>query len=249
MDLKDKVAIITGSSRGIGREIALKFAENGAQIIVNYPVDGEADNAQRVVEEIEELGAEARAIKADVTDTTEVKSLVKETRKAFDKIDVLVNNAGITRDNLLIRMREKDWDAVLDVNLKGAFNTTKAVSRVMMKQRAGTIINIASVVGLMGNAGQANYSASKAGLIGFSKSIAREMAPRNITVNAVAPGFIETAMTDELSDEVVAEMTDNIPLEDFGQPEDVADTVLFLASDAANYITGEVIRVDGGMAM
>ena len=249
MQIEDKVAIVTGSSRGIGREIALKFAENGAKVVVNYPVDAEAENAEAVADEVRDLGTEALAVKADVTDTKEVKGLIKETRKEFDKIDILVNNAGITRDKLLMRMREEDWDSVLDVNLKGAFNTTKAVSRVMMKQREGTIINIASVVGLMGNAGQANYSASKAGLIGFTKSVAREMAARNITVNAVAPGFIETAMTDELSDKVIAEMTDNIPLEDLGQPEDVANAVLFLASDAANYITGEVIRVDGGMAM
>jgi len=249
MQIKDKVAIVTGSSRGIGREIALKFAKNGAKVVVNYPVDGEAENAEAVAEEIEDLGTEALVVKADVTDTKEVKGLIKETRKEFDKIDILVNNAGITRDKLLMRMREEDWDSVLDVNLKGAFNTTKAVSRVMMKQREGTIINIASVVGLMGNAGQANYAASKAGLIGFTKSVAREMAARNITVNAVAPGFIETAMTDELSDKVIAEMTDNIPLDDLGQPEDVANAVLFLASDTANYITGEVIRVDGGMAM
>ena len=249
MQIEDKVAIVTGSSRGIGREIALKFAENGAKVVVNYPVDAEAENAEAVADEVRDLGTEALAVKADVTDTKEVKGLIKETRKEFDKIDILVNNAGITRDKLLMRMREEDWDSVLDVNLKGAFNTTKAVSRVMMKQREGTIINIASVVGLMGNAGQANYSASKAGLIGFTKSVAREMAARNITVNAVAPGFIETAMTDELSDKVIDEMTDNIPLEDLGQPEDVANAVLFLASDAANYITGEVIRVDGGMAM
>ncbi|MGM0501970.1 MAG: 3-oxoacyl-[acyl-carrier-protein] reductase [Bacillota bacterium] len=249
MEVEDKVAIVTGSSRGIGKQIALKFAENGAKVVVNYPVDAEADSAQAVVEEIEQLSGTAIAVKADVTDAKEVKSMVKQTKKEFDKIDILVNNAGITRDKLLIRMREADWDSVLDVNLKGAFNTTKAVSRVMMKQREGTIINIASVVGLMGNAGQANYAASKAGLIGFTKSTAREMAKRNITVNAVAPGFIETAMTDELSDKVVAEMTDNIPLEEFGQPEDVANTVLFLASAAADYITGEVIRVDGGMAM
>ena len=249
MEVKDKVAIVTGSSRGIGKEIALKFAENGAKVVVNYPVDGEADNAEQLVAEIKDLGSEAVAIKADVTDSKEVKSLVKKTRKEFDRIDILVNNAGITRDKLLMRMKEEDWDSVLDVNLKGAFNTTKAVSRVMMKQRAGTVINVASVVGLMGNAGQANYSASKAGLIGFTKSVAREFAKRNITVNAVAPGFIETAMTDELSDKVVEEMTSNIPLEDFGQPEDVANAVLFLASDLSNYITGEVIRVDGGMAM
>lgn len=249
MQIKDEVAIITGSSRGIGRKIALKFAKNGAKVVVNYPVESEAENAEAVVEEVKELGSEAVAIKADVTDADEVKSLVKEVRKEFDKIDILVNNAGITRDKLLIRMKEEDWDSVLDVNLKGAFNATKAVSRVMMKQRGGKIVNIASVVGLMGNPGQANYSASKAGLIGLTKTVAREMASRNITVNAVAPGFIETAMTDELSDKVIEEMTGNIPLEDLGQPDDVANAVLFLASDAAKYITGEVIRVDGGMAM
>ena len=249
MKIEDEVAIITGSSRGIGREIALKFAEQGAKVVVNYPVADEAENAEQVVKEVKDIGAEARAIQADVTEMDEVKSLVKKTREEFDKIDILVNNAGITRDKLLIRMREEDWDSVLDVNLKGAFNATKAVSKVMMKQRSGKIVNIASVVGLMGNPGQTNYSASKAGLIGFTKSVAREMAARNITVNAVAPGFIETAMTDELSEKVIEEMTGNIPLEELGQPEDVANAVLFLASDASEYITGEVIRVDGGMAM
>ncbi|AGB41363.1 3-oxoacyl-(acyl-carrier-protein) reductase [Halobacteroides halobius DSM 5150] len=249
MRVKDKVALITGSSRGIGKQVALKLAREGAKIVVNYPLEAEAENAQQVVAEIEKLGAKATAIKADVTNLKEVKSMVKQTKKEYGSLDILVNNAGITKDTLLMRMKEKDWDAVLDVNLKGAFNATKAVSRLMMKQRSGRIINVSSVVGLMGNAGQANYSASKAGLIGLTKSTARELAKRGITVNAVAPGFIETAMTDELSDKVVKKMTDEIPMQEFGQPEDIADTILFLASDEARYITGEVIRIDGGMAM
>ncbi|GAB6138438.1 3-oxoacyl-[acyl-carrier-protein] reductase [Halanaerobaculum tunisiense] len=249
MQVKDKIALITGSSRGIGKQIALKLASEGAKIVVNYPVESEADSAAQVVAEIEEQGSEAKAIKADVTEMEEVKEMVKEIKQEFGQLDILVNNAGITKDTLLMRMKEQDWDDVLEVNLKGAFNTTKAVTRLMMKQRSGSIINISSVVGLRGNAGQANYSASKAGLIGLTKSTARELAKRNVTVNAVAPGFIETAMTDELSEEVVENTIDEIPLADLGQPEDVADTVLFLASEAADYITGEVIRVDGGMAM
>ncbi|GAB6098479.1 3-oxoacyl-[acyl-carrier-protein] reductase [Halanaerocella petrolearia] len=249
MEVKDKVALITGSSRGIGREIALKLAKKGAKIVINYPIESEAVNAKEVASEVEELGAEAVTMKADVTDMKEVKKMVKKVKKECGNLDILVNNAGITRDTLLMRMKEEDWDDVLDVNLKGAFNATKAVSRLMMKQRSGRIINISSVVGLRGNAGQANYSASKAGLIGLTKSTARELAKRGVTVNAVAPGFIETAMTDELSDKVVEKMTDEIPMQFFGQPEDVANTVTFLASEEARYITGEVIRVDGGMAM
>ncbi len=249
MNLKDKVAIVTGSSRGIGKEIALKFAQNGAKLVINYPFAGEEDNAKGVVEEIEELGGEAIALEADVTDGKSIKRLAKEVKKRFGKIDILVNNAGITRDKLLMRMKESDWDAVLEVNLKGAFNATKAVMRTMMKQRSGRIINISSVVGLMGNAGQANYSASKAGLIGLTKSTAKEIAKRGVTVNAIAPGFIETAMTDQLDDNVVEKMLAAIPLNAFGKPEDIANTALFLASDQARYITGEVIRVDGGMVM
>ncbi|MCK8816928.1 3-oxoacyl-[acyl-carrier-protein] reductase [Natroniella sulfidigena] len=249
MSLKGKVALVTGSSRGIGKVIALKLAEEGAKLVINYPVADEAESAQQVVEEIEDLGAEAIALQADVTAMEEVKGMVKEVKQEFDTIDILVNNAGITRDTLLLRMKEEDWDAVLDVNLKGAFNVTKAISRIMMKQRSGRIINISSVVGLMGNAGQSNYAASKAGLIGFTKSVAKELAPRGVTANAIAPGFIETAMTDQLSDKVVEQMLSVIPANSFGQPEDVADTALFLASEGAKYITGEVIRVDGGMTM
>ncbi|WP_018249677.1 3-oxoacyl-[acyl-carrier-protein] reductase [Orenia marismortui] len=249
MRLEGKVALVTGSSRGIGKAIALKLAQEGAKIVINYPFEGEAQNAEKVVKEIESIGSKAIAIEADVTDMKQVKAMVKETKAEFDSIDILVNNAGITRDTLLMRMKESDWDSVLTVNLKGAFNATKAVTRTMMKQRSGRIINISSVVGLMGNPGQANYSASKAGLIGFTKSVAKELATRGITVNAIAPGFIETAMTDELADKVVEEMIAAIPMKAFGQPEDIANTAIFLASDEARYITGEVIRVDGGMVM
>jgi len=249
MKLKDKVAVVTGSSRGIGKAIALKLAKEGAKIVVNYPFEGEVENAQKVVSEIEALGGQAVAIEADVTDMNQVKELVKTTTKELGGLDILVNNAGITRDTLLMRMKESDWDAVLTVNLKGAFNATKAVTRTMMKQKSGRIINMSSVVGLMGNAGQANYAASKAGLIGFTKSVAKELATRGITVNAIAPGFIKTAMTDELPEKVIEEMIAAIPMKEFGEVEDIANLVSFLASDEARYITGEVIRVDGGMVM
>ncbi len=249
MRVKDKVALVTGSSRGIGKQIALKLAAEGAKVAVNYPVAAEADNAEEVVAEIRELGQEAKAVKADVTKKEAVEDMISAIKEDWETIDIVVNNAGITRDTLIMRMKETDWQQVIDVNLTGAFNVIKAVTRTMMKQRSGKIINISSVVGLRGNAGQANYSASKAGLIGLTKSTAQEFAKRGINVNAVAPGFIETAMTDELSDQVVEEITDQIPMEDFGQPEDVANAVLFLASEEASYITGEVIRIDGGMAM
>ncbi len=249
MKLQDKVAIVTGSSRGIGKAIALKLAAEGAKLVINYPFAGEADNANQVVEQIEAEGGEAMALEADVTEIDQLKAMVKEVKSKFNSIDILVNNAGITRDTLLMRMKESDWDAVLDVNLKGSFNATKAVTRTMMKQRSGRIINISSVVGLMGNAGQANYAASKAGLIGLTKSTAKEMATRGITVNAIAPGFIKTAMTDELSDKVVEQMIAEIPMQSFGESEDIANLAVFLASDDARYITGEVIRVDGGMVM
>lgn len=249
MRVKDKVALVTGSSRGIGKQIALKLAAEGAKVAVNYPVAAEADNAEEVVAEIRELGQEAKAVKADVTKKEAVEDMISAIKEDWETIDIVVNNAGITRDTLIMRMKETDWQQVIDVNLTGAFNVIKAVTRTMMKQRSGKIINISSVVGLRGNAGQANYSASKAGLIGLTKSTAQEFAKRGINVNAVAPGFIETAMTDELSDQVVEEITDQIPMENFGQPEDVANAVLFLASEEASYITGEVIRIDGGMAM
>lgn len=249
MGLSDKVAVVTGSSRGIGKEIALSLAEKGALVAVNYPVEAEKENAQEVVKKIKELGKEAITIKANVAELEEVKEMMKQVKNKFGSIDILVNNAGITNDNLLLRMKEEDWDSVIDVNLKGVFNCTKAVTKIMMKQRSGKIINIASVVGIMGNAGQANYSASKAGVIGFTKSTAKELASRGITANAVAPGFIESKMTDQLSEEVIEEMLAAIPLDEFGKPEDVANTVSFLASQEADYITGQVINVAGGMVM
>lgn len=249
MNFADKVALVTGSSRGIGKVIALQLARNGADVVINYPFEGEKENAEEVVAEIKELGSNAIAIEADVTDAKEVKQMLKEIKSEFGTLNILVNNAGITRDKLLLRMKEEDWQSVLDVNLTGAFNVTKSALRLLMRAEEPRIINISSVVGLMGNAGQANYSASKAGLIGFTKSTAKEVAKKGVTVNAVAPGFIETAMTDELKDSVVEQMIDAIPANEFGQPEDVANTVLFLASSQAQYITGEVIRVDGGMTM
>ncbi|MBM7623823.1 3-oxoacyl-[acyl-carrier-protein] reductase [Sporohalobacter salinus] len=249
MELADKVAVVTGSSRGIGRAIALALAKKGASIAVNYPVEAEKEDAQEVVEEIEDLGQKAIKVEADVTELEEVKEMMKQVKGEFGSIDILVNNAGITNDNLLLRMKEEEWDSVIDVNLKGVFNCTKAVTKIMMKQRSGKIINIASVVGLMGNAGQANYSASKAGVIGFTKSTAKELSSRGITVNAIAPGFIQSKMTDELSEEVKEKMLEAIPLDEFGKPEDVANAASFLATKEADYITGQVINVDGGMVM
>ncbi len=247
MQLKGKTAIITGGSRGIGREIAIRLAKAGANIVVNYTNNSEAAN--EVVVEAQKLGVDAISLKADVSKDEEVESLVKQVLNKFDSIDILVNNAGITRDGLIIRMSEKDFDDVININLKGAFNFTKHVSRVMIKQRSGKIVNISSVVGIIGNAGQSNYSAAKAGLIGFTKSIARELAGRNINVNAVAPGFIETDMTSILSENVKGEMINSIPLKKAGKPQYIADTVLFLSSSMSDYITGQVINVDGGMVM
>ena len=247
MQLNGKIAIITGGSRGIGREIAIRLAKAGANIIVNYTNNFEAAN--EVVVEAEKLGVEAMSVKADVSKDEEVESLVKQVLKRFGSIDILVNNAGITRDGLIIRMTEKDFDDVININLKGAFNCTKHISRVMIKQRAGKIINISSVVGIIGNAGQSNYSAAKAGLIGFTKSIAKELAGRNINVNAVAPGFIETDMTSILNENIKEEMLSSIPLKKAGKPQYIADTVLFLSSSLSDYITGQVINVDGGMVM
>lgn len=247
MVLDGKVAIVTGSSRGIGKAIALKLAQKGAKVVVNYA--GSQAAAEEVVATIKNAGGEAFSFKADVSVETEVNELIKATSEAFGKIDILVNNAGITKDNLLMRMKEADWDAVLNTNLKGVYLCTKAVIKPMMKQRYGKIINITSVVGQMGNPGQANYAAAKAGVIGFTKSIAKEVASRNITVNAVAPGFITTDMTDELGDKVKEELIKQIPLERLGAPEDVAEAVVFLASDSANYITGQTLNIDGGMVM
>jgi len=249
MKLKDKVAIITGSSRGIGATTAIKLAEEGANIVINYPFPAEKDNASRVVKQIEEMGRKVIMIEADVSKLAEAEKMVKTVLENFERIDILVNNAGITRDNLVLRMKEEEWDMVMNVNLKGVFNCTKAVIKTMMKQRKGKIINLASVVGIMGNAGQANYSASKAGVIGFTKSIAKEVSARGITANAVAPGFIESHMTDNLPENVKKQMLAAIPLKRFGNQQDVANLICFLASPEADYINGQVINVDGGMVM
>lgn len=245
--LKDKVALVTGGSRGIGRAIALNLAKNGANIAINY--SNSSEKAEKVLEEIKALGVNAISVKADVSNEEDVNNLVKTIEKELGKIDILVNNAGITKDNLLIRMKTEDFEDVIDVNLKGTFLCTKAVSRAMMKKKYGKIINITSVVGITGNTGQANYSASKAGVIGFTKSMAKELGSRGIRVNAVAPGFIDTEMTQVLSEEIKTTMINNIPLNSFGNPEDIANLVVFLASSSADYITGQVINVDGGMVM
>ena len=245
--LAGKTAIITGASRGIGAEIARKFAADGAKVVVNY--SGSQEKAEAVVADIQANGGEAIAVKANVSDSESVKAMVDETMKTFGSVDILVNNAGITRDNLMMRMKDDEWDDVINTNLKGVFVCTKAVTRQMMKQRAGRIINIASIVGVMGNAGQANYVASKAGVIGLTKTTARELASRGITANAVAPGFITTDMTDQLNEEVQKAMLGQIPLGRFGAPEDVAKAALFLASDDASYMTGQTLHLDGGMVM
>ena len=243
---KGKIAVITGASRGIGRSIALALAAEGAKIVA---VDLDLTATEAVVAELRGQGAEAVAVVGNVTSADDAEKMIDAAVQAFGRVDILVNNAGITRDGLLMRMKEEDWDAVLTVNLKGAFLCTKAVSKVMTRQRSGRIINIASVVGQMGNAGQANYCASKAGLIGLTKSNARELAKRNITVNAVAPGFIATAMTDALPEKAREELVAQIPLERLGAPEDIANAVLFLAAERSGYITGQVIAVNGGMYM
>ena len=242
-----KAAIVTGASRGIGREIALLLGREGARVAVNY--SGSKEKADEVVGLIQEAGGEAFAIQADVSDADSVKNMVDETLKTFGSIDILVNNAGITKDNLLMRMKEDDWDDVININMKGVFLCTKGVTRQMMKQRAGKIVNVASIVGVSGNPGQANYVAAKAGVIGFTKTAAKELASRNINVNAVAPGFITTDMTEVLTDEVKEQMLSVIPLGKLGSPQDVARSVLFLLSDDAAYITGQTIHVDGGMVM
>ncbi|NLV77684.1 MAG: 3-oxoacyl-[acyl-carrier-protein] reductase [Tissierellia bacterium] len=241
----NKVALITGGTRGIGRAIALKLSEEGYNIAISYINNNK--KAQEVVDEIEKNNVKALAIKADVSKEEEVNNMMKVINKELGNIDVLVNNAGITRDNLLIRMKTEDWDQVIDTNLRGVFLCTKAVARGMMKKRYGKIVNIASIVGISGNAGQGNYSASKAGVIGFTRSIAKELGSRGINVNAVAPGFIETDMTQVLEDNIKDEMLKSIPLNRAGKPEDVANLVVFLCSEKADYITGQVIHVDGGM--
>ena len=240
-------ALITGGSRGIGRAICLALAAQGINVAINYA--GSAAAAQAVAEECRALGVEAFAIQGNVAIESEAQALVEETIAKFGRIDILVNNAGITRDNLMMRMTEADFDAVLDTNLKGAFHCMKAVCRPMMKQRSGRIVNISSIVGVRGNAGQANYAASKAGLIGMSKSMAKELASRGITVNCVAPGFIETDMTDVLPEAVKEKLLNEIPMAHLGRPEDVAAAVSFFASPAAAYVTGQVLCVDGGMAV
>ncbi len=246
MQLSGRVAIITGAGQGIGKAIALKLASYGADIAA---VDVNLEKAQEIAREAQSMGRRALAIKADVTSVKETEEMAEKVFNDLEAIHVLVNNAGITRDGLILRMKEEDWDAVIGVNLKGAFNCTKAVLKYMTKMRWGRIVNIASVVGEMGNAGQANYAASKAGVIGLTKSIAREFASRNITCNAVAPGFIETAMTDALSDKVKEDLMKQIPLGRLGGPNDVAMGVLFLSSNAAGYITGHVLDINGGMVM
>ncbi|GGL44280.1 3-oxoacyl-[acyl-carrier-protein] reductase [Sporolactobacillus putidus] len=247
MILKEKVALVTGASRGIGKAIALELAREGASVIVNY--SGNKSRAEETASAIEALGAEALPYQCDVSNEADVQEMVKTAVKKFGHLDIVVNNAGITRDGLLMRMKEADWDAVLNTNLKGVFLVTKAALRPMIRQKQGKIINIASVVGILGNASQANYAAAKAGVIGLTKASAREMASKGITVNAVAPGFIVTDMTDELPEEVKEKMQNDIPLGRPGTPEDVAKVVRFLASEDSGYMTGQILNVDGGMAM
>ena len=247
MTLVGKVALVTGGSRGIGRAIALKLAENGVDVAIKYA--GNTAAAEEVKTAIEQMGRKALLVQGSVADTDGVQTIVNTVVKELGRLDILINNAGITRDGLLMRMKEADWDDVMHTNLKGVYNCSKAVLRTMMKQRSGRIVNMASVVGEMGNAGQTNYAAAKAGVIGFTKSLAKEVASRGITVNAIAPGFIATDMTSVLTDDQKAEMARTIPLGRAGQPEDVANAVLFLVSEGAAYITGQVLNVDGGMVM
>jgi len=246
MRLKDKVALITGGARGIGRAIAIAFAQEGADIAIG---DVNLEEACKAAKEIETMGRKSLAIDLDVTDYLKAEEAVNKILDKFTKVDILVNNAGITKDNLILRLSAAEWDAVLNVNLKGTFNCIKAVSKAMLKQRSGKIINIASIIGVIGNAGQANYSASKAGIIALTKTAAKELASRNINVNAVAPGFIQTEMTARLPEDLKQKMQQLIPLNRFGSPEEVAGVCLFLASEAASYITGQTIIVDGGMVM
>ena len=245
-ELSNNIAVVTGAGRGIGRAIALKFASAGADVVC---VSRTAENSEKVAAEIRAMGRKGWGHAVDVADAGAVEALVEKILTEAGKVDILVNNAGVTRDGLLMRMSEADWDTVLDTNLKGAFLFTKALARSFLKQRSGRIINVASIIGLIGNAGQCNYSASKAGLIGFTKAVAREFASRGITVNALAPGFIETDMTAGLGQEIRDGILEKIPLKSFGQAEDIASAALYLASPAARYVTGQVLAVDGGMAM
>jgi len=246
MKLKDKVSVITGGGRGIGKEIAKALANEGSHCVLCDVNEQELNSATL---EIKALGVQAVPIGLNVTDFSQCESMVNKVIDKFGEIDILINNAGITKDGLLLRMKEEDWDSVISVNLKGTFNCTKAAVKVMLKQRSGRIVNVASIIGVMGNAGQANYAASKAGIIGLTKSVAKEVASRNINVNAIAPGFIETKMTQVLPEDVKTAMLKQIPLARFGKPEDVAQLVLFLVSEDSSYITGQVIQIDGGMLM
>jgi 3-oxoacyl-[acyl-carrier protein] reductase len=246
LKLAGKVAMVTGGAQGIGKAVAFLLARNGADIVIS---DINLEKAEETAKELQALGRRTMAIKVDVANLDQVEKMIGAILEKFGQIDILVNNAGITRDKLILRMTEEDWDAVLNINLKGTFNCTKAVVRHMSKQRSGKIVNIASVVGEMGNAGQANYAASKAGVIGFTKTIAREFAQRGINVNAIAPGYIETPMTDSLAEKVKEELKRLIPMERLGNPDDVAEAVLFLVSDASGYITGQVLNVNGGIYM
>ena len=248
MGIFGKVALITGSARGIGKAIALELANHGANIVINDILP--KNEIEKTLEEIKQISDKALGIRADITVFNEVENMVKEIVNKFGKIDILVNNAGITRDSFLIRMKEEDWDAVIKINLKGTFNCSKAVAKYMMRQKStDKIVNISSVIGVVGNIGQVNYAASKAGIIGLTKSIAKELAIRNINVNAIAPGFIKTDMTKKLPEKVMQDLQQHIPLKRLGTVEDIAKVVYFLVSDAANYITGQVINVDGGMVM
>ena len=244
--LADKIAVVTGAGRGIGRAVALAYAKMGADVVC---VSRTEENSAKVAAELEALGRRAWAVAVDVSDTAAVDAAAKGILESTGQVDILVNNAGVTRDNLLMRMSEEEWDTVIDTNLKGAFNFTKALTRPFIKQRSGRIINIASVIGLIGNAGQSNYAASKAALIGFTKSIAKELATRGITVNAIAPGFIETDMTAALSEKMREGILGNVPLGRFGSPDDIAHAAVFLAMEPSGYITGQVLTVDGGMVM
>lgn len=245
--LSEKVALVTGASRGIGKQIAIELSKEGAFVVVNY--SGSEEKAKQVVEEIKQNGGNAIEYKCNVGNFEEVKNMIDNIIKEYKSIDILVNNAGITKDNLLLKMTESDFDDVIDINLKGVFNTIKSASKYMIKKRSGKIINISSVSGIIGNAGQVNYSAAKAGIIGITKSTAKELAARNINVNAVAPGFIRTDMTDKLPESVVENAIQEIPLKRFGLPEDIANMVVFLASEKSDYITGQVFKVDGGIAI
>ncbi|MAD24345.1 MAG: 3-oxoacyl-[acyl-carrier-protein] reductase [Verrucomicrobiales bacterium] len=244
--LNEKVAVVTGAGRGIGRAVAIAYAKMGANVVC---VSRTEENSSKVAAEIEGLGQKAWPFAVDVSNTNAVENAAQAILEATGKIDILVNNAGITRDNLLMRMSEEEWDTVLNTNLKGAFNFTKAFTRTFIKQRSGRIINIASVIGLIGNAGQSNYAASKAALIGFTKSVAKELAPRGVTANAIAPGFIETDMTSVLDEKVRGAIINRVPMARFGSPEDVANTAIFLAMESTNYMTGQILTVDGGMVM